>query len=143
MNSLTTQIVLVVLVFGVLTVYGQTDSKPYTPSNGTAFEEVLVETSLYVKRPSKLLRRQQLRAQEKGDSRVKRDISHSTDHANSYLKSNALNPAAGHQKQTKDNFIQSFFDKGFNNGASKAEQRAFYKQKPVVAAKKSTGNQLV
>lgn len=74
MNSLTTQIVLVVLVFGVLTVYGQTDSKPYTPSNGTAFEEVLVETSLYVKRPSKLLRRQQLRAQEKGDSRVKRDI---------------------------------------------------------------------
>uniref|UniRef100_A0A023EGI7 Secreted protein n=1 Tax=Aedes albopictus TaxID=7160 RepID=A0A023EGI7_AEDAL len=139
MRSSTTQIVFVVLIFGVLVIYGQADS----PSNGTAFEEVVVETSLYVSRPSTVLRRQQLRAQEKGDSRTKRDISHSTDHANSNLKSNALNPAAGHQKQSKDNFIQSFFDKGFNNGASKAEQRAFYKQKPALAATKPAGNQLV
>lgn len=142
MKGLTTQIVLVVLAFGVLAVYGQAS----LPSNGTAYEEVVVETSLYVRRPSTVLRRQQLRAQEKGDSRVKREISHSTDHTNSHLKSNALNPTAGHQKQTKDNFIQSFFDKGFNNGASKAEQRAFYKQKPVVASQKQAaggGNQLV
>lgn len=70
MKSSTTQIVFVVLVFGVLVIYGQADS----PSNGTAFEEVIVETSLYVSRPSTVLRRQQLRAQEKGDSRTKRDI---------------------------------------------------------------------
>ncbi|XP_062550495.1 uncharacterized protein LOC134215288 isoform X2 [Armigeres subalbatus] len=140
MKNITTPIVLVILVFGVLTVYGQTDSKLQTPSNGSAFEEVVVETSLYVRRPSTVLRRQQLRALEDGSSRVKRDISHSTDHANSNLRSNALNPAAS--KLTNDNFIQSFLDKGFNNGASKAEQRAFYKQKPV-ASKKQTGNQLV
>ncbi|XP_065074061.1 uncharacterized protein LOC135698114 [Ochlerotatus camptorhynchus] len=136
MKGFITQIVLVIFIFGFLTVYGQ------TPNNGTAFEEVVVETSLYVRRPSTVLRRQQLRVQEKGASRKRRDISHSTDHADSKLKVNALNPTTGHQKQSKDGFIQAFFDKGFNNGASKAEQRAFYKQKPVTS-KKQDGNQLV
>lgn len=68
MKGLITQIVLVTFIFGILTVYGQ------TPSNGTAFEEVVVETSLYVRRPSTVLRRQQLRVQEKGASRTKREI---------------------------------------------------------------------
>lgn len=136
MKGLITQIVLVIFIFGFLTVYGQ------TPDNGTAFEEVVVETSLYVRRPSTVLRRQQLRVQEKGASRKRRDISHSAGHADSKLKTNALNPIAGHQKKPKDDFMQTFFDKGFNNGASKAEQRAFYKQKPVTS-KKQDGNQLV
>lgn len=57
--------------------------------------------------------------------------SHSADHTDSKLKTNALNPTAGYQKKPKDDFIRKFLDKGFNNGASKAEQRAFYKQKPV------------
>lgn len=127
MKGLITQIVLVIFIFGFLTVYGQ------TPTNGTAFEEVVVETSLYVRRPSTPLRRQQFRAQEKGASRTRRDISHSADHVDSKLKTNALNPTFGHQKQPKDDFMLTFFDKGFNNGASKVEQRAFYKQKPVTS----------
>lgn len=135
MKGLISQIVLVIFMYGFLTVNGQTSN------NGTAFEEVVVETSLYVRRPSTVLRRQQLRVQEKGDSRTKRDISHSTDHTGSKLKSNALSPTGGHQKQPKDDLILTFFDKGFNNGASKAEQRAFYKQKPVTS-KKQDGNQL-
>lgn len=117
-----------------------------TPPDGTAFEEVVVETSFYVKgKPAAASLRQQriLAAKEKGLVRTRREISHGTALDGSSLKSNALNPVVGHQKHSQDqqDFLRSFFDKGFNNGAAKAEHRAFHKQK-TVTTKQSRGNML-
>uniref|UniRef100_A0A1Q3FPT0 Putative conserved secreted protein n=1 Tax=Culex tarsalis TaxID=7177 RepID=A0A1Q3FPT0_CULTA len=119
---------------------------PSTPPDGTAFEEVVVETSFYVKgKPAAASLRQQriLAAREKGIVRTRREISHGTELDGSPLKSNALSPVVGHQKhsQEQQDFMWSFFDKGFNNGAAKAEHRAFHKQK-TVAKKQSRGNTL-
>uniref|UniRef100_A0A1Q3FPB0 Putative conserved secreted protein n=1 Tax=Culex tarsalis TaxID=7177 RepID=A0A1Q3FPB0_CULTA len=120
---------------------------PSTPPDGTAFEEVVVETSFYVKgKPAAASLRQQriLAAREKGIVRTRREISHGTELMDgSPLKSNALSPVVGHQKhsQQQQDFMRSFFDKGFNNGAAKAEHRAFHKQK-TVTKKQSRGNTL-
>lgn len=69
--------------------------------------------------------------------------SHGTELDGVPLKSNALSPVVGHHKHSQDqqDFLRSFFDKGFNNGAAKAEQRAFHKQKTVRIDKKKTLNQ--
>lgn len=145
---------LVLLVLGVLSsVRGQQalsglpkSSGVSTPPDGTAFEEVVVETSFYVKgKPAAASLRQQriLAAREKGLVRSRREISHGTALDGSSLKSNALNPVVGHEKRSQDqqDFLRSFFDKGFNNGAAKAEHRAFHKQK-TVTTKQSRGNML-
>lgn len=145
MQGPVTKICLLLLILGVISVWGQDRTSSYTPTNGTTYEEVVVETSLSVRRkPATALRRQQLSLKEKGVPRTRREISHSASHLESKLKSNAVNPVVGHQKHSQDHtgdFLQSFFDKGFNNGASKAEQQAFYKQKP--ATTKKDGNRLV
>ncbi|XP_001843976.2 uncharacterized protein LOC6033542 [Culex quinquefasciatus] len=117
-----------------------------TPLDGTAFEEVVVETSFYVKgKPAAASLRQQriLAGREKGIVRTRREISHGTELDGVPLKSNALSPVVGHHKHSQDqqDFLRSFFDKGFNNGAAKAEQRAFHKQK-TVTTKPSRGNML-
>ncbi|XP_055627923.1 uncharacterized protein LOC129769586 [Toxorhynchites rutilus septentrionalis] len=130
-----------IVIVGYFVVYAQDSKKSQAPNNGTTYEEVVVETSLYVKKkPATALRRQRLLSQEKGFSRSKRAISHSINHPESKLKSNALNPVIGQQKDSHD-FFQSFFDKGFTNGASKFNQRAFYIQKPVTS--KQEGSQPV
>ncbi|XP_058831293.1 uncharacterized protein LOC131689921 [Topomyia yanbarensis] len=137
--------VLIIFALGILSVCGQEKQKPSTAANETTLEEVVVETSLYVRRkPAAALRLQQLAPKEKGIPRARREISHSTSHSESKLKSNALNPNVGHQKHSlahPNDFVESFFDKGFNSGDTKSQQRAFHKQKSVTS-KKQISNQL-
>lgn len=153
MNNSLVLVVLAVLGVGLMSVLGQqqqslpkSSGDPSTPPDGTAFEEVVVETSFYVKgKPAAASLRQQriLAAREKGIVRSRREISHGTELDGSSLKSNALSPVVGHQKHSQDqqDFMRSFFDKGFSNGASKAEHRAFHKQQ-TVTKKQSRGNML-
>ncbi|XP_058456274.1 uncharacterized protein LOC131433725 [Malaya genurostris] len=143
--SLRTKFVLMISILGILSVCGQEKQKPITAANETTLEEVVVETSLYVRRkPASVSRLQQLSPKEKGIPRTKREISHSIAHTDSKLKSNALNPNVGHQKHSVEHtndFVQSFFDKGFTNGAAKRHQLAFQKQKSVTP-NKQISNQL-
>ncbi|XP_055610861.1 uncharacterized protein LOC129757612 [Uranotaenia lowii] len=133
MAGLSRNIVLLVLICGIVTVCGQLQKD----DNGTTYEEVTVSASFYVRRkPPSAFRRTAY--QEKEVQRTKREISHSTSHDGSKLKTNALNPSVGHHKQ--DPIAEALFDKGFNHGESKAANRAFYKQKSVTA--KQNKNQL-
>ncbi|XP_053685514.1 uncharacterized protein LOC128735064 [Sabethes cyaneus] len=145
MTRLLTCAVLIIFALGVLSVSGQEKQKPYTAANETNLEEVVVETSLYVRnKPASASRRQQFAPREKRVPRAKREISHSTSYSESKLKSNALNPVVGHHKSSVEHpsgFIQSFFAKDFSNGDAKGHQRAFDKQK-MVKSTKTTNNQL-
>ncbi|XP_055534684.1 uncharacterized protein LOC129724088 isoform X2 [Wyeomyia smithii] len=137
MTRLLTCAALIIIALGILSVNGQEQQKPYTAANETNVEEVVVETSLWVRnKPAAASRRQQL-------TRAKREISHSASHSESKLKSNALNPVVGHHKSSVEQpsgFVQAFFAKDFHNGGVKGNQRAFDKQKLVKSTKQSSNH---